>query len=95
MGFPGKSPHSLIKEEDPSDDEMDDSSDIEDEDNNNEEAVKKGDDEILDPRAGKIDVEISQLIFDPEEIAQLLQEYKFVKGSNTKTRKAITKLVEQ
>lgn len=51
--------------------------------------------EILDPRAGKVDVVLSQLKFDAGQIAQLLFKNKFAEGSNTKARKTITKVARE
>lgn len=49
----------------------------------------------LDPRAGRVDVEIPQIPFDPSEIASILRHYKFHKFSTTKSRKHIKQLIEE
>ncbi|XP_043278275.1 ribosomal RNA processing protein 1 homolog [Venturia canescens] len=49
----------------------------------------------LDPRAGRVDVELPQLPFDPSAIAELLQEYKFNPKSTTKTRRQMMRLIRE
>ncbi|XP_011501187.1 PREDICTED: ribosomal RNA processing protein 1 homolog [Ceratosolen solmsi marchali] len=49
----------------------------------------------LDPRAGRVNVEIPQLPFNPTEIVSLLKEYKFHKLSTTKSRKIINQLINE
>ncbi|KAJ8672679.1 hypothetical protein QAD02_003939 [Eretmocerus hayati] len=47
----------------------------------------------LDPRAGRVDVEIPQLPFNANDIAALLRKNKFHPESTSKTRKHITRLI--
>ncbi|CAH1962858.1 unnamed protein product [Acanthoscelides obtectus] len=49
----------------------------------------------LDPRAGRVDVEIPQLRFSPKTIASNLLQHKFDKNSTTKARNMLTVLAEQ
>lgn len=49
----------------------------------------------LDPRAGRVDVELPQLPFDPLEIAELIKEYKFHPKSTAKTRRQIMRLIRE
>ena len=49
----------------------------------------------LDPRAGRIDVEIPQIPFDPQQIVNLLLEYRFHSSSTTKSRKQIVRLAKE
>lgn len=49
----------------------------------------------LDPRAGRVDVEIPQLPFDPQEITNLLLEYRFIPSSTTKSRRQIVRLAKE
>ncbi|KAJ8984027.1 hypothetical protein NQ317_012251 [Molorchus minor] len=68
-----------------------------------DEMISEGDDSAeneerkkpLDPRAGRVDVELPQIRFKPKLIADALLEYKFDKDSNTKSRHLITGLAEQ
>ncbi|XP_034936572.1 ribosomal RNA processing protein 1 homolog [Chelonus insularis] len=72
-------------------------SDYESDSNNDD-----GDDSIdqfrqkaLDPRAGRVDVELPQVPFDAEQIANLLKTYKFHESSTTKNRRQIKKLIDE
>lgn len=49
----------------------------------------------LDPRAGRVDVELPQLPFDPLAIAELIKQYKFHPKSTTKTRRQIMRLIRE
>ncbi|KAG5866189.1 hypothetical protein JTB14_000006 [Gonioctena quinquepunctata] len=50
---------------------------------------------ILDPRAGRVDVEIPQIKFNAKHLAAALLEYRFDKSSTAKSRKLITTLADQ
>lgn len=67
------------------------------EDNDNDEEFKEvnSGDKPLDPRAGKVNVDIPQIPFDPSEIANLLTKNKFNEKSTTLCRKHMSKLIEQ
>lgn len=49
----------------------------------------------LDPRAGRVDIIIPQLPFDPKEIVNLLEEYKLSPSSTPKTRKHMSNLISE
>lgn len=49
----------------------------------------------LDPRAGRVDVELPQLPFDAAKIAQSLQEHVFHASSNAKSRRQLRRLIEE
>lgn len=51
--------------------------------------------EVLDPRAGNVNVDLPQLKFNALEVANLLKQVKFTPGTNTKTRKTIGRLIIQ
>lgn len=75
--------------------EVSDDEDDEDEAQGEESEDSATKQKALDPRAGRVDVEIPQLPFDPVQIASLLKENKFHKSSTTKTRKHITRLIDE
>jgi ribosomal RNA-processing protein 1 len=71
---------------------------------NNDDSTEKNDEDNedlnltdvpLDPRAGRVDVEIPQLPFNPIDIISLLKEFKFYKLSTTKSRKIINQLITE
>ncbi|XP_032691284.1 ribosomal RNA processing protein 1 homolog isoform X2 [Odontomachus brunneus] len=47
----------------------------------------------LDPRAGRVDVELPQISFDPAEIVQLLSSYKFYPSSTAKSRRQLSRVL--
>ncbi|CAG9814854.1 unnamed protein product [Phaedon cochleariae] len=49
----------------------------------------------LDPRAGRVNVELPQIKFNPKSIVAALSESKFHKNSTTQSRKIINVLIEQ
>ena len=49
----------------------------------------------LDPRAGNVDVELSQIPFDPKQISTLLNEYKFHPSTTTKSRRQLQHLIKE
>ncbi|XP_063983151.1 ribosomal RNA processing protein 1 homolog [Diachasmimorpha longicaudata] len=49
----------------------------------------------LDPRAGRVNVDLPQIPFDSLQIADLIKQYKFHPMSTTKTRKRITRLINE
>nr|XP_023013538.1 ribosomal RNA processing protein 1 homolog [Leptinotarsa decemlineata] len=49
----------------------------------------------LDPRAGRVDVEIPQIKFSAKGVAAALLEYRFHRKSSPKSRKIVTSLAEQ
>ncbi|XP_011310829.1 ribosomal RNA processing protein 1 homolog [Fopius arisanus] len=48
----------------------------------------------LDPRAGRVNVDLPQIPFDPLQISRLIEEYKFHPSSTTKTRRRIKRLIK-
>ncbi|KAK5638984.1 hypothetical protein RI129_013279 [Pyrocoelia pectoralis] len=79
QGFPGGTLDVMEKMEVDSDDEDED------------ETVT----EVLDARAGHVDVLLPQLKFNPSEVVDLLQQFKFTEHSTTHARKAITTLQQK
>ncbi|KAJ8917387.1 hypothetical protein NQ315_002411 [Exocentrus adspersus] len=49
----------------------------------------------LDPRAGRVDVELPQLKFKAKDVVSALTEFKFDKDSNSKSRKTLNELINQ
>lgn len=91
MGFPGGSINAIVKEE--VDEDIDEENENYDE--MEETSTSSNSAKVLDPRAGKVDVELPQLKFSSKEIVKLLQEHKFVQESNTKSKKAISQLIRE
>lgn len=52
-----------------------------------------GSEKVLDPRAGCVNVDMSELDFDAMEIAQILEDMKYQKGTRAKNRKSIDRIV--
>ncbi|XP_017754441.1 PREDICTED: ribosomal RNA processing protein 1 homolog [Eufriesea mexicana] len=57
--------------------------------------VKCDTEKILDPRAGRVDVELAQIPFDAKEIVILLNQYKFHPLSTTKSRRQLRRLINE
>ncbi|XP_044737907.1 ribosomal RNA processing protein 1 homolog [Chrysoperla carnea] len=87
-GFPGGTIDALQKVEDPTEDGDIDENQWEVDDLNEDDLPK-------DPRAGKVDVVLPQLQFDPKEIVKILTSYKFDKNSVTKSRKVVHRVVDE
>lgn len=49
----------------------------------------------LDPRAGRVDVFIAEIPFEPQEIIDIFEEIKYKEFTNVKTRQIISKIVNQ
>lgn len=49
----------------------------------------------LDPRAGRVDVELPQILFNPAQIVQLLSCYKFHPSSTAKSRRQLSRVLEE
>lgn len=49
----------------------------------------------LDPRAGRVDVVVPEIPFDPEDIIKKLEHYKHGPYTNVKSRKIIRKIVDR
>ncbi|XP_044575504.1 ribosomal RNA processing protein 1 homolog isoform X2 [Cotesia glomerata] len=67
--------------------------DDQDEDENEEETNSK--ENPLDPRAGRVDVELPQVPFDAMQVVELLQQYKRLPSSRAKTRRLVKKLIDE
>lgn len=50
---------------------------------------------VLDPRAGKVNVELPQINFNAKMIAELIKQYRFHPSSTTKSRRQIAHLVTE
>lgn len=71
----------------------DEQSDFDDEDDELIQNAVNGQD-VLDPRAGGVDVELPLLNFKPESIINHLKEHQFKKYTNSKSRKRLTNLIK-
>ncbi|XP_072383222.1 uncharacterized protein [Diabrotica undecimpunctata] len=89
QGFPG-SINSMQKVKVDEDDEDESSGDDEVKEKTKNRKVKP-----MDPRAGRVDVEIPQLRFRAKDVANALSECKFDKKSSTNSRQAISALIQQ
>ncbi|KAK2585967.1 hypothetical protein KPH14_010544 [Odynerus spinipes] len=49
----------------------------------------------LDPRAGRVDVELPQINFDAKKIAELIKQYRFHPSSTAKSRRQIARLIQE
>lgn len=49
----------------------------------------------LDPRAGRVNVELPQIPFNAAKIAELLSTYKFHSSSTAKSRRQLLRLVDE
>lgn len=49
----------------------------------------------LDPRAGRVDVELPQIPFNAAKIAELLSEHKFHPSSTAKSRRQLLRLLDE
>ncbi|GLV37002.1 Nnp-1 [Carabus blaptoides fortunei] len=88
LGFPGGTPDALEKVEIDAD---------EDEDEQEIDVVGNSDieDMTMDPRAGKQDVVLPQVPFDAGAIADMLHQLKSKPYTSTRSRKYLTRLVEE
>lgn len=100
MGFPGNSLDDLVLETPEEDNEDADSEAEDSEEGEDEVNVKEdGEDEVpekqqaLDPRAGRVDVVMPEIKFNPTEIAEGLEELKYKKFTNVRNRKCIDRIV--
>lgn len=58
-----------------------------------EDSENKNEEKSLDPRAGRVDVELPQIRFKAKYIVNALVECKFSKDGNSKSRRTIGELV--
>lgn len=62
-----------------------------DEDDSNDQLKERP----LDPRAGRVDVELPQIKFSSKKLAEILMNYKFDKNSTKRGRNMISVLSKQ
>ncbi|XP_053681180.1 ribosomal RNA processing protein 1 homolog [Anopheles nili] len=60
------------------------------EETSNEDTAK-----VYDPRAGKVNVDIPQIMFDPQQVVALFEKYCYKSFVTTKARKRVVQLVKQ
>lgn len=95
-GFPKGDIESMQKVEiDEEDEADDDSSEETDPESENHDQINKAEEKPLDPRAGRVDVELPQLPFDAKAIADLVMTYRFHPSSTTKTRRQILRIAKE
>ncbi|XP_063703581.1 ribosomal RNA processing protein 1 homolog isoform X2 [Culicoides brevitarsis] len=71
--------------------EVQEDSEQESENEENGEEVEKE----LDVRAGRVNVVLKELKFDPEEIINLFEKYRFKEFTNSKSRKTIKEMIQK
>lgn len=84
--------------EDDDDDSDEDAANVDAEEEEDEEDANEDNDEAeihLDPRAGRVDVFIAEIPFEPQEIIDIFEEIKYKEFTNVKTRQIISKIVNQ
>lgn len=81
------------------DGEANDSEEGEDNDKDEDDTSENEEDEVaekqqaLDPRAGRVDVVMPEIKFNPTKIAEGLEELKYKKFTNVRNRKCIDRIV--
>lgn len=60
-----------------------------------EEEVTDNTEKPLDPRAGRVDVELPQIKFNAKKIAELIKQYRFHPSSTAKSRRQIARLIQE
>ncbi|XP_015117598.1 ribosomal RNA processing protein 1 homolog [Diachasma alloeum] len=90
-GYPTGSIEAMKKME-LSDEELED---LEEPEGDSEEESSAPESSALDPRAGRVNVDLPQIPFDPLQISNLIKQYKFHPSSTTKTRRRITRLIKE
>ena len=78
-----------------SDGEVDDDDDAVEEEECPREQAKANVEKPLDPRAGRVNVELPQIPFSAKKIAALLAQYKFHPSSTTKSRRQLRRLIKE
>lgn len=56
---------------------------------------KKTENKPLDPRAGRVDVDLPQIKFSCKEIIDMLEKCRFVEESTPKARKTIGRMINE
>ncbi|XP_031843387.2 ribosomal RNA processing protein 1 homolog Nnp-1 isoform X1 [Nomia melanderi] len=92
-GFPSGSIDDIEKIE-VSDEEQEHSDTIET-DKISQNQLNHNTEKLLDPRAGKVDVELSQIPFNAKKIVALLTQYKYHPSSTTKSRRQLHRLIKE
>lgn len=93
MGFPGNSLDDLVLETPEEDGEAEGSDENEDEADVDEDEDESNKKMALDPRAGRVDVVMPEIKFNPTEIASSLEELKYKKFTRVRNRKCIDRIV--
>lgn len=95
MGFPGNSLDELVLETPEEDGEAEDSDEGEGEDEaeDDEDEEESNEKQALDPRAGRVNVVMPEIKFNPTEIASSLEELKYKKFTRVRNRKCIDRIV--
>ncbi|XP_015181794.1 PREDICTED: ribosomal RNA processing protein 1 homolog [Polistes dominula] len=88
-GFPCKSIDEMQKIEESDEENEEDTKLISDKEST-ENTVK-----VLDPRAGRVDVELPQINFNAKNISEVIKLYKFHPSSTTKSRRQIARLIDE
>ncbi|KAK3907876.1 Ribosomal RNA processing protein 1-like protein [Frankliniella fusca] len=89
LGFPGGNIDVMERDED----ELDDEAPDEDDDEVLQNAINGK--TALDPRAGKVDVELPIINFNPKTLVKFLEDFRFKKFTNVKTRKVLSDLIDK
>lgn len=63
--------------------------------NEDVETTKETKEKSLDPRAGRVDVELPQLKFNSKRLSEMLMDYKFDKNGTKRGRNMINVLSKQ
>lgn len=92
-GFPSGSIDVMDKIE-VSDEEIEDNDALEEEESS-ENQIQSNKKKPLDPRAGRVDVELPQIPFNPKKIAELLSQYKFHPSSTANSRRQLRRLINE
>ncbi|XP_037049096.1 ribosomal RNA processing protein 1 homolog isoform X2 [Bradysia coprophila] len=90
MGFPGTSIDELEQVSD--ENANDTASETADSDDEGDESNITS---AMDPRAGRVDVVVPEIPFDPEDIIKKLEQYKNGPCTNVKSRKTIRKIIDR
>nr|XP_012135471.1 PREDICTED: ribosomal RNA processing protein 1 homolog isoform X3 [Megachile rotundata] len=93
-GFPTGSIDVMDKIE-VSDEEREDDDDIVEKEESSENQIQSNTKKPLDPRAGRVDVELPQIPFNPKKIAELLSQYKFHPSSTANSRRQLRRLINE
>lgn len=93
MGFPGNSLDDLVLATPEGDAEAEDNDADEDEADENDDEEVSNQNQALDPRAGRVNVVMPEIKFNPTEIASTLEDLKYKKFTSVRNRKCIDRIV--